>query len=178
MNQNERMHYDHYLRSGAEQLVDIYIIYITKMARELGDKLTHATLADVMNEADIELNLLDTVFTDDRGKLELLIDIYESMGFEFPWDEGLGVDDFFINFTNVGFLDMGDEVIQCLDINGKPVQTMQEDWFSRVAHRRFQPVRYRKIDTDKMIVQFIGLYRRWETTHVPKQHITTINPYK
>lgn len=178
MKETERMHHEHYLRSGTEQLVETYKNYISQLAAELGDNLMPHSLADIMNDEDLKLNLLDTVFTDDRGKLELLIDIYESFDFEFPWDEGYTVDDFFINYTHTGFVDLGDDIAECLDINSKPVDGNKEEWFSRIVDRQFQPCRYREISVDRVMVQFTGLYKKWQTIHCAKRNIITPNPYK
>jgi hypothetical protein len=177
MTKNERMSHEHYLKAGSEQLVETYMNCINKLAVEFGDDLMPWSLADIMNDADITLKVLDTVFTDDIGKLELLIDIYESFDFEFPFDEGYTVDDFFINYTHTGFVDIGDNIAECLDITGKPVDGEKEEWFSRITHRKYQPCRYREISMDRMMVQFTGLYKRLETVHCAKSKVQTLNPY-
>ena len=182
---SERLGYEHYLKEGFEKMMETFIKHCESKMRELGDGLTPATLADIMNEADDTVGLLDMCFTDDQGKFELLIDLYECFDFEFPFDEGFTVDDFFINYKDVGYVDIGTDTehleagyAECLDIHGKPIDATTEDWFSRIIHRRWQPVKFRDFTIDSYKVQYLGLYKRWDTQVVPKHKVQTQNPYK
>ncbi len=178
MKKNEQKHHENYIRKGSEQIVEAFKSHVEDVAKQLGKNLTPAALADIMNDTAMELHILDTVFKEDIGKLELLIDIYESFDLEFPWDEGYTVDDFFINYTNVGYVDIGSDVAECLGINGKPVDGNKEEWFTRIVHRQFQPCRYREISIGKVMLQFIGLYRTLQVVHCEGRKIIIPNPYK
>lgn len=177
MKKTERMGHEHYLRAGSEHIAETFVILVEKQAKEVLENLLPSSLADIMNDANLTTNVLDTVFTDDRGKLEMLIDIYESLDLEFPWEEGYTCDDFFINFTDLGFVDIGENIAECLNAEGKVVDGEKDEYYSRIVHRKYQPVRYRVFEVDKVMIQFIGLYRRWQITHCSKNKIVPTNPY-